>query len=149
MTGARAFGEASTVLRGVRGGRRQTPVTADAPSCPSPLGVLSTTSRTIASSPLQLCTVDGRSAGTACAEILTSWPTRRPFRRELGVRGVPSRGSSLLSGDRGAPYMLQALAAWRADGWDSNDAPRQLVELDELERALTKQGEAESDLGLK
>ena len=45
--------------------------------------------------------------------------------------------------------MLQALAAWRADGWDSNDAPRQLVELDELERALTKQGEAESDLGLK
>ena len=61
----------------------------------------------------------------------------------------PSRGSSLLSGDRGAPYMLQALAAWRADGWDSNDAPRQLVELDELERALTKQGEAESDLGLK
>ena len=82
--------EASTVLRGVRGGRRQTPVTADAPSCPSPLGVLSTTS-TIASSPLQLCTVDGRSAGTACAEILTSWPTRRPFRRELGVRGVPRR----------------------------------------------------------
>ena len=61
----------------------------------------------------------------------------------------PSRGSSLQSGDRGAPYMLQALAAWRADGWDSNDAPRQLVELDELERALTKQGEAESDLGLK
>ena len=60
-----------------------------------------------------------------------------------------SRGSSLLSGDRGAPYMLQALAAWRADGWDSNDAPRQLVELDELERALTKQGKAESDLGLK
>ena len=61
----------------------------------------------------------------------------------------PSRGSSLLSGDRGAPYMLQALAAWRADGWDSNDAPRQLVELAELERALTTQGEAESDRGLK
>ena len=67
----------------------------------------------------------------------------------LNATYEPSRGSSLLSGDRGAPYMLQALAAWRADGWDSNDAPRQLVELDELERALTKQGEAESDLGLK
>ena len=137
------------MLRGVRGGRRQTPVTADAPSCPSPLGVLSTTS-TIASSPLQLCTVDGRSAGTACAEILTSWPARtRSPRRAAASTYEPSRGSSLQSGDRGAPYMLQALAAWRADGWDSNDAPRQLVELDELERALTKQGEAESDLGLK
>ena len=67
----------------------------------------------------------------------------------LNATYEPPRGSSLLSGDRGAPYMLQALAAWRADGWDSNDAPRQLVELDELERALTKQGEAESDLGLK
>ena len=34
----------------------------------------------------QLCTVDGRSAGRqACAEILTSWPARRPFRRERAL----------------------------------------------------------------
>jgi hypothetical protein len=38
--------------------------------------------------------------------------------------------------------MLQALAAWRADGGHSHDGPRQLVELDEIERTLTKQGEA-------
>ena len=38
--------------------------------------------------------------------------------------------------------MLQALAAWRADGGHSHDAPRQLVKLDEIKRALTKQGEA-------
>ena len=94
-----------------------------------------------------LCTVDGRSAGRqACAEILTSWPARRPFRRESrGTHGHDPR----VPGKRHCPIAIGHRPADRRGPRRAGDAQgHSYCILTEVTRCSLKQTEPAGDLCL-